>query len=218
MTYGLRVYSGEGFLQIDSSNNGRFLYEQVASDTLATTQAGSSPLLQYLGFGSVSPGLGTDSIVFIRPSVPASAYLEGSGQSFKVWSTVNTSYSYKVFKPSVSNSASTNEYGLAVYDGNNEKIFSNGYFSTRLAGTIYGTGTISGSNLWSTCGVMPQRMIPAVNTPGQIYMWMTTFSSTSVTQQAVLGFPGPQVPDAEQIFTNRWINPYIPTTLILKDF
>jgi hypothetical protein len=217
MAYGLRVYSGGDFLQIDSSTNGRFLYEQISSGTLSTSGAGSGGVSQYLGFGSASPGAGTDSIVFIKPSVAASAYLEGSGQSFKIWSTVNTTFSYKVFSPSNGNGV-TNNYGLAVYDGNEEKIFSNGYFSTRLAGTITGTGTISGSNLWSSCGVMPQRMIPDVNTPGQIYMWMTTFSSTSVTQQAVLGFPGPQVSDVEDIFTNRWINAYSPTTLILKNF
>ena len=49
-------------------------------------------------------------------------------------------------------------------------------------------------------------------------MWVTTFSSTSVTQEAIVGFPGPQVADVEDIITARWINPFTPTNLILKDF
>lgn len=222
MAYGLKVYSGGGFLQLDSSISNRVLYQEVASGTASVTGGGGSGLLTYYGVSStINSGAGSSGLIFIRPTSPNStvrnAFTIGTADSFQIYADANISFSYRVFKPSSTAGITDSNWGLIVDNGSGAQQFTNNAVTTRLKGTVTGVATVTGTNLWVSVGTNLQRMIPAVGSPGYIYLYVGTFTSTYAGVKVDLVFPGPQVSDAEDIFTNRWINSYTPSMLVIKD-
>lgn len=215
MTYGLKVFSGGGYTQLDSSDNGRVVYQISASGNATVTGAGTN-------YGSVlvNTTITSDTLILIRPTSPSGqkAFVLRGGSGFTIYSDQNVSFEWRAFRPATSAVGSSATYGLEVYNTSGSIVFAGSQVALRVKGTVTGTGTISGSNLWGLGNYNIQR-VTALASPnqGRTYYWVHTFNTTSVTHETDDAFPGASAPTAEEIFDYRWVSSITPATLIIAD-
>ena len=140
MAYGIKVWSANGAVQLDSTDANQILYQEFASGTSsAATNAGSGDFQQIpQGVTDFTP---EECLVFIRPTgtvTGVKAYVMPGSGGFSIFSDTNTSFYWYVFKKASSLSTPTG-YGLVVYSD----PVSGGSFVVDTKYTIVSSGTTS---------------------------------------------------------------------------
>ena len=140
MAYGIKVWSANGAVQLDSTDANQILYQEFASGTSsAATNAGSGDFQQIpQGVTDFTP---EECLVFIRPTgtvTGVKAYVMPGSGGFSIFSDTNTSFYWYVFKRASSLSTPTG-YGLVVYSD----PVSGGSFVVDTKYTIVSSGTTS---------------------------------------------------------------------------
>ena len=150
MAYGIKVWSANGAVQLDSTDTNQILYQEFASGTSgAATNTGSGDFRQIIV--SVTGFSIGECLVFIRPTgtvTGVKAYvLPGSG-GFSIMTDTNRSFYWYVFKKASSLSTPTG-YGLVVYASDGTTVqYNSDVLSARIKGRLTGTGSVTGSNLF----------------------------------------------------------------------
>ena len=195
MAFGLKVYSANGALQIDSTDNNQILYQEFASGTTGATPsgAGTGDFRQIVQ--SISNFSAGEMLVFIRPTgtvTGVKAYVMPGANGFSIFSdTASRTFYYYVFRKA-SGLAAPSGYGLAVYASNGSTVQFNGdVLSARIKGRVTGTGTVSGSNLFGM-GTFQYTFANARLAPnrGEIrgYHWHWTSSGLSFENAKISPF------------------------------
>ena len=150
MTYGLKVFSANGAVQLDSTDNNQILYQEFASGTTgAVTSASSNDFRGVVQ--SVTGFTKGECLVFIRPTgtvTGVKAYVIPGTNGFQIFSNTNRSFYWYVFKKASSLSTPTG-YGLVVYASDGTTVqYNSDVLSARIKGRVTGVGTVTGSNLF----------------------------------------------------------------------
>lgn len=150
MAYGIKVFSANGAVQLDSTDSNQILYQEFASGTSgAATGTGSGDFRQIIV--SVTGFSIGECLVFIRPTgivTGVRAYvLPGSG-GFSIMTDTDRSFYWYVFKKA-SNLSTPTGYGLVVYDSDGTTVqYNSDVLSARVKGRLTGSGSVTGSNLF----------------------------------------------------------------------
>lgn len=229
MAYGLKVYSANGALQIDSSDSTHIMYQQYASGT--TSQAGS---ISYTGgtlnYGSVpavtiSGFTRGEDLVFIQPTgstagVRAYCFINSNG--FTIKTNVATSFRYHVFKKVTSLSAPTSDYGLVIKNSAGAHVFNQDVLAGRIKGRITGSGAIfmTGKSLYGLATLKYSR-VTAAWTPnrGKIHGWVTEWNSNRDQVQfksVEISGQGYAASTEAELDSSTYFDLTSPTTLILE--
>ena len=150
MAYGIKVFSANGAVQLDSTDTNQILYQEYTSGTSdAATNTGSGDFRQITV--SVSGFSAGECLVFIRPTgtvTGVKAYVMPGSNGFSIFSDTNTSFYWYVFKKASSLSTPTG-YGLVVYASDGTTVqYNSDVLSARIKGRLTGVGTVTGSNLF----------------------------------------------------------------------
>ena len=150
MAYGIKVFSANGAVQLDSTDTNQILYQEFTSGTSdAATGAGSGDFRQITV--SVSNFTPAECLVFIRPTgtvTGVKAYVMPGSNGFSIFSDTNTSFYWYVFKRA-SNLSTPTGYGLVVYASDGTTVqYNSDVLSARIKGRLTGVGTVTGSNLF----------------------------------------------------------------------
>ena len=109
MAYGIKVFSANGAVQLDSTDTNQILYQEYTSGTSdAATNTGSGDFRQITV--SVSGFSAGECLVFIRPTgtvTGVKAYVMPGSNGFSIFSDTNTSFYWYVFKKASSLSTQT---------------------------------------------------------------------------------------------------------------
>ena len=142
MSYGLRVYNDSGYLQIDQDFAN---YQIIQSGTFTIGSSSAiSPTISHSG-----PNDGSN-LVFVKPPFSASnVIIDGSsvvgGSSFAVYGDPGT-YSYFVAARATALSASSETYGLRVYNSGGGLVFDSGRKTLNIKSISYPAATINATN------------------------------------------------------------------------
>lgn len=150
MAYGIKVFSANGAVQLDSTDTNQILYQEYTSGTSdAATNTGSGDFRQITV--SVSGFSAGECLVFIRPTgtvTGVKAYVMPGSNGFSIFSDTNTSFYWYVFKRASSLSTPTG-FGLVVYASDGTTVqYNSDVLSARIKGRLTGVGTVTGSNLF----------------------------------------------------------------------
>jgi hypothetical protein len=150
MAYGIKVFSANGAVQIDSTDTNQILYQEFASGTSSAATGASSGDFRQIIVSVTGFSIG-ECLVFIRPTgtvTGVKAYvLPGSG-GFSIMTDTNRSFYWYVFKKASSLSTPTG-YGLVVYASDGTTVqYNSDVLSARIKGRVTGVGTVTGSNLF----------------------------------------------------------------------
>lgn len=150
MAYGIKVFSANGAVQLDSTDDNQILYQEFASGTSsAATGASSGDFRQIIV--SVTGFTAGECLVFIRPTgtvTGVKAYVMPGSNGFSIFTDTNRSFYWYVFKRASSLSTPTG-YGLVVYASNGTTVqYNSNVLSARIKGRLTGTGSVTGSNLF----------------------------------------------------------------------
>ena len=140
MTYGLKVFSANGAVQLDSTDNNQILYQEFASGTTSAVTSASNNDFRSVA-QSVTGFTKGECLVFIRPTgtvTGVKAYVIPGTNGFTIFSNTNRSFYWYVFKRASSLSTPTG-YGLVVYSA----AVSGGSFVVGTNYTILSSGTTS---------------------------------------------------------------------------
>jgi len=186
MTYGMKIYSGNGALQLDSTDPSHVLYQKYAGGT-SDAITNVSYISGTVGYGfttvTVSGFTFGEDLIFIQPtgSAVVKAYVMPKSTGFTIFSNTNTSFRYHIFKKVTSLPNPTTEYGLIMYDDANNVTFNPENLAARIKGRITGSGgiSLSGKSLYAL-GTFKYSAVTAALAPrcGKIYGWVHTWNST----------------------------------------
>jgi len=150
MAYGIKVFSANGAVQLDSTDANQILYQEFASGTSSAASGASSGDFRQITV-SVSGFSAGECLVFIRPTgtvTGVKAYVMPGSNGFSIFSDTNTSFYWYVFKKASSLSTPTG-YGLVVYASDGTTVqYNSDVLSARIKGRVTGVGTVTGSNLF----------------------------------------------------------------------
>lgn len=194
MSYGLKVFSSNGSIQIDTDNNNKKIYQLSTSGTVNIPSRSSLGLgynssnYCYATVSSISGFNSNYSLVFVRPTATAgfvnqSTFAEVVASGFKLYSSLeSTSYDYYIFNPTeVSGTnivSAPTGYGLVVYGDDGTSIrFSSDSKALRTKGLITNNGSISGTKLAALQQRKFSTIKPAALSPMQFFAWTTIFYS-----------------------------------------
>ena len=152
MAYGIKVFSANGAVQLDSTDTNQILYQEFASGTSsAITGAGTGDFqAENISVTGFTPA---ECLVFIRPTgtvTGVKAYVIPRSDGFSIFSDTNRSFYWYVFKKASSLSTPTG-YGLVVYASDGTTVqYNSDVLSARIKGRVTGVlnGVVSGSNLF----------------------------------------------------------------------
>ena len=150
MAYGIKVFSANGAVQLDSTDANQILYQEFASGTSSAATGASSGDFRQIIVSVTGFSIG-ECLVFIRPTgtvTGVKAYvLPGSG-GFSIFTDTNRSFYWYVFKKASTLSTPTG-YGLVVYASDGTTVqYNSDVLSARIKGRLTGTGSVTGSNLF----------------------------------------------------------------------
>ena len=223
MTYGMKIYSGNGALQLDSNDASHVIYQKHASGTssaitdAATPEYGSTAI-------TVSGFTFGEDLIFIQPtgSAVVKAYVRPGGSGFTIFSNVNTSFRYYVYKKATSLPTPTTDYGLILYDDAGNVTFNPDKITARVKGRITGTGgvSLSGKSLYAL-GTFKFSAVTAAMSPqrGKIYGWVHTWNSArdqvlfSSAKVSGLGYQASGEADMDDAF---YFDNSVTSTLIIE--
>ena len=140
MAYGIKVWSANGAVQLDSTDANQILYQEFASGTSSAATGASSGDFRQITQAVTGFSIG-ECLVFIRPTgtvTGVKAYVLPGSNGFSIFSDTNTSFYWYVFKRASSLSTPTG-YGLVVYSD----AVSGGSFVVDTKYTIVSAGTTS---------------------------------------------------------------------------
>lgn len=203
MGYGLLINNTSGQMVIDSDEAGRQSYQQVAKGRVTTLSASytSSGVYYYdkaYGQGYVDlPSSVGEKLVFVRPTTATNVKFYGvysSSTRFYIYAYRDDStltgveFDYIVFQKA-SRISSANNYGLEIYNTNNEIVFSSNSLSGRLRAVLSPGATYEeeGSMLL-LAGYNTKKLMRLAPTPGGNYWQMETYAQVGyVDSNGVLG-------------------------------
>jgi hypothetical protein len=221
MSYGLQVYNGSNEFILNTTDSGRIMYQEVASGTSGTTSGGGT--YDFHSTTVLTSLIDSETLVFVKCNTNNVSWVgyPGSG-GFTIYSSSSgVTFDYKILKQAENQSIPTSGYGLLVLDedglGNPFVVYQSDALTTRIKGTITGSGSVSGSNLYGLL-VWHYVAITAAMAPsfGRIKMSAYTNTSTGISFGSVDAFKGYQVTDPEDIFNLRWINPTTGKGLVIQ--
>ena len=150
MAYGIKVFSANGAVQLDSTDANQILYQEFASGTSSAASGASSGDFRQITV-SVSGFSAGECLVFIRPTgtvTGVKAYVMPGSNGFSIFTDTNRSFYWYVFKKASSLSTPTG-YGLVVYASDGTTVqYNSDVLSARIKGRVTGVGTVTGSNLF----------------------------------------------------------------------
>ena len=150
MAYGIKVFSANGAVQLDSTDANQILYQEFASGTSSAASGASSGDFRQITV-SVTGFSAGECLVFIRPTgtvTGVKAYVMPGSNGFSIFSDTNTSFYWYVFKRA-SNLSTPTGYGLVVYASDGTTVqYNSDVLSARIKGRLTGVGTVTGSNLF----------------------------------------------------------------------
>jgi len=150
MAYGIKVFSANGAVQLDSTDANQILYQEFASGTSSAASGASSGDFRQIT-QTVTNFTAAECLVFIRPTgtvTGVKAYVMPGSGGFSIFSDTNTSFYWYVFKRASSLSTPTG-YGLVVYASDGTTVqYNSDVLSARIKGRLTGVGTVTGSNLF----------------------------------------------------------------------
>mgnify|MGYP003635763635 FL=1 len=150
MAYGIKVFSANGAVQLDSTDANQILYQEFASGTSSAASGASSGDFRQITV-SVSGFSAGECLVFIRPTgtvTGVKAYVMPGSNGFSIFTDTNRSFYWYVFKKASSLSTPTG-YGLVVYASDGTTVqYNSDVLSARIKGRLTGVGTVTGSNLF----------------------------------------------------------------------
>jgi len=150
MAYGIKVFSANGAVQLDSTDANQILYQEFASGTSSAASGASSGDFRQIT-QTVTNFTAAECLVFIRPTgtvTGVKAYVMPGSGGFSIFSDTNTSFYWYVFKRASSLSTPTG-YGLVVYASDGTTVqYNSDVLSARIKGRLTGVGTVIGSNLF----------------------------------------------------------------------
>ena len=140
MAYGIKVWSANGAVQLDSTDTNQILYQEFASGTSDAIEGAGTADFQAKNI-AVTGFTPAECLVFIRPTgtvTGVKAYVIPRSNGFSIFSDTNRSFYWYVFKKASSLSTPTG-YGLVVYSD----PVSGGSFVVGTKYTIVSSGTTS---------------------------------------------------------------------------
>tara|TARA_R110000782_G_scaffold58661_1_gene122363 strand:+ start:990 stop:1673 length:684 start_codon:yes stop_codon:yes gene_type:complete len=150
MAYGIKVFSANGAVQLDSTDANQILYQEFASGTSSAATGASSGDFRQITV-SVTGFSAGECLVFIRPTgtvTGVKAYVMPGSNGFSIFTDTNRSFYWYVFKKASSLSTPTG-YGLVVYASDGTTVqYNSDVLSARIKGRLTGTGSVTGSNLF----------------------------------------------------------------------
>ena len=150
MAYGIKVFSANGAVQLDSTDANQILYQEFASGTSSAASGASSGDFRQITV-SVTGFSAGECLVFIRPTgtvTGVKAYVMPGSNGFSIFTDTNRSFYWYVFKRASSLSTPTG-YGLVVYASDGTTVqYNSDVLSARIKGRLTGVGTVTGSNLF----------------------------------------------------------------------
>ena len=143
MAYGIKVWSGNGAIQLDSTDANQILYQEFASGTSGSLAANTTTSGDFRQLIVAVTGFSIgECLVFIRPTgtvTGVKAYVIPGSGGFSIFTDSNSkSFYWYVFKKASSLSTPTG-YGLVVYSD----PVSGGSFVVGTKYTIVSSGTTS---------------------------------------------------------------------------
>jgi hypothetical protein len=223
MTYGMKIYSGNGALQLDSNDPTHLIYQKHTSGTSSAITDAAAPEYGSTTITVSGFTLGED-LIFIQPtgSAVVKAYVRPGGSGFTIYSSVNTSFYYHVFKKVTSLPDPSTQYGLVLKDASNNVIFNPERIAARVKGRITGTGgvSLSGKSLYAL-GTFKFSAVTAALAPrrGKIYGWVHTWNSArdqvlfSSAKVSGLGYQASGEADMDDAF---YFDNSLTSTLIIE--
>ena len=227
MTYGMKIYSGNGALQLDSNDPTHVIYQKHASGTSsAITNVGQTNDTLDYGYTAINVSGFTfgEDLIFIQPtgSAGVKAYVRPGSSGFSIFSNVNTSFRYYVFKKASSLPTPTTDYGLILYDDAGNVTFNPDKTAARVKGRITGTGgiSLSGKSLYAL-GTFKFSAVNAALAPrrGRIFAWVHTWNSArdQVTfSSAKVSGQGYQATNEETMDDAFYFDNSVTSTLIIE--
>ena len=150
MAYGIKVFSANGAVQLDSTDANQILYQEFASGTSSAASGASSGDFRQITV-SVTGFSAGECLVFIRPTgtvTGVKAYVMPGSNGFSIFTDTNRSFYWYVFKRASSLSTPTG-FGLVVYASDGTTVqYNSDVLSARIKGRLTGVGTVTGSNLF----------------------------------------------------------------------
>jgi len=150
MAYGIKVFSANGAVQLDSTDTNQILYQEFASGTSSAATGASSGDFRQIIVSVTGFSIG-ECLVFIRPTgtvTGVKAYVMPGSNGFSIFTDTNRSFYWYVFKKASTLSTPTG-YGLVVYAPDGTTVqYNSDVLSARIKGRLTGTGSVTGSNLF----------------------------------------------------------------------
>lgn len=206
MSYGLKVLSTNGTVQIDSDSSNKVIYQLSSTGTVSIPSRASLGLgydsSNYCFASKTDSSINSNySLIFVKPSstpVGQSTFAEPGTGSFTLYSSLeSTSYKYYVFNPTASGTTnivtapSTGDYGLVVYDTDGTTLkYSSAVSALRVKDVITNSGSYSGTGLIALQQRKYSQVKPAAVSPLKAFAWVTTFNSNSISHGTDLWFIG----------------------------
>jgi hypothetical protein len=217
MSYGLKVFSGNGTLQLDTNDNTRVLYQLVSTGTTEGILGATSDSWGAVSVTTTSPA---SSLLFVRPNATFNGQkvmgIKGVGGFTLFGPTNGVTYNWRIYQPTSDFTPSNSTYGLAVYNEGEVQIFTNNLAAVRLKASIEGTGTSATTGtLWGMPHYYIQRVTGGLTaaTSGTYYYALIFNSNGSISQSIERAFRGAVV--NEEDLPLRWTATDVPRTLIL---
>jgi hypothetical protein len=223
MAHGIKVWSANGAVQLDSTDSNQILYQEFASGTSDAATGASSGDFRQITVSVTNYDI-SECLVFIRPTgtvTGVKAYvLPGSG-GFSIMTDTNISFYWYVFKKA-SSLATPTGYGLVVYGPDGTTVqYNSDVLSARIKGRITGTGSLAGSNLFGM-GTFQYTFANAALSPnkGHIRGYHWEWTSTGVTWATAQISPfGAQYQSSDNQQTREdmfYFNISQPTVLVIE--
>jgi hypothetical protein len=221
MSYGIKIISGNGSLQIDGTDSSHIIYQEYSSGISSTVSGASSASYNSI-FVSLSGLSSQNSLIFISPtgSATVSAYLIMGSNGFTIFSDSNVSFRWYAFRKVTDISASSASYGLEIKDSSGNNLINIDKICARIKGTITGNGSITASALKAYSNApLYYALVTSELSPrrGNIKAWVSEWSSNrrevSVSVKTVSPFGG-QVSSEAELDNSFYINTGEPVTLV----
>jgi len=222
MSYGIKIISGNGSLQIDGSDSSHIIYQKYSSGTSSTISGASSNSYNST-FQSVSGLSSLNALVFISPtgSGIVNAYLVMGSNGFTIFSDSNVSFKWYVFRKVTDMGASSASYGLEVKDASGNHLLNIDKICARVKGTITGNGSITVDSLSAYSNApLYYALVTSLLAPrrGVLKAWTSEWSSNrrevSTSVKTVSPFGG-QVSSEADLDNSFFINLGEPVTLVV---
>lgn len=217
MGYGIKVFSGNGTLQLDTDDNTRVLYQLVDSGTSGGIVGATSDAW---GSVTVSQTVPTSSLLFVRPNATFNGQkvmgIKGTSGFSLFGPTNGVTYNWRLYRPTSDFTPTNSNWGLAIYNTGSTQIFSNNIAATRIKASIEGTGTSGTSGtLWGMPHYYIQRVTGGLTaaTSGTYYYALVFNSNGSISQSIERAYRGAVVD--EEDLPLRWTATDKPRALIL---